>query len=161
MKSISLFLVTMVVAGASSFAQSSSYQTLKDKFNDQPAVHSFSLSGLAGRLVLSMAGEYEFSNAIKDLKHMYLITIPQAEFSKQHLSVNGFKKILKQDSFEPLAIIRDSGDEISIYLQEGHNHKNSYFVLVEEKQEVLAIELKGYLDPTRLNPTITTLAINK
>lgn len=161
MKSISLFAVAVLVATTSLFAQSNSYQTLKDKFKDQPDVHSFSMSGWMGRLVLNMAGEHEFKKAIKDLEHVRLIVIPITEFSEQHVSVNGFKKVLKQDSYEELAFICDQGEVVSIYLREGNNHKNHYFVLVEEEHEVVAIEMKGYLDPKLLNPKNTTLAINK
>jgi len=161
MKSISLFIAAILIATASSFAQSNSYETLKDKFKNQPDVHSFSFSGWMGRMVLNLAGEYEFRNAIKDLNHMRLITIPRSEFSAQHVTVKGFKNVLKKDSFEEMAVIRDHGQEVSIYLREGNNNKNHYFVLIEEEHEVVAIELKGYMDPKLLNPKNTTLAINK
>jgi len=161
MKSIYIVIVAILLAATSSIAQSNSYQALKEKFKEEPDVHSFSFSGWMGRLILNMAGEHEFRNAIKDLNHMRVITIPRSAFSAQQVSVKGFKKLLKQDSFEELAFIRDNGEEVSIYLREGNNHKNHYFVLVEEEQEVVAIELKGYLDPKLLNPENTTLAVNK
>jgi Domain of unknown function (DUF4252) len=161
MKSISLFIVLTSIVTIGSFAQSNSYQTLKDKFKDQPDVHSFSLSGWMGRAVLKMAGECEFRDAIKDLKHVRIITIPRSEFAARNVTVNGFKKVLKQDSFQELAFIHDNGEKVSIYLREGNNHENSYFVLVEEDQEVVAIELTGYLDPMLLNSRNTTLAMNK
>jgi Domain of unknown function (DUF4252) len=160
MKSISLFIVLTLIVAISSFAQSNSYQTLKGKFKDQPDVYSFSLSGWMGRAVLKMVGECEFRNAIKDLKHVRLITIPRSEFVAQNVTVKGFKRVLKQDSFQELAIIHERDEEVSIYLREGNNHKNSYFVLVEEDQEVVAIELTGYLDPMLLNTKNTTLAMN-
>lgn len=161
MKSLSLSAITFLFSITSLFAQSNSYQALKDKFKGQPDVYSFSFSGWMGRLVLNLAGENEFRYAIKELNHMRLITIPRSEFSTQQVSVNGFKKLLKHDSFEELAVIRDNGEIVSVYLREGNNNKNHYFVLVEEKQEVVAIELKGYIDPELLNPQNTTLAINK
>jgi len=161
MKSTSLLVVAVLFTTTSLLAQSHSYKTLRHKFNNQPDVHSFSLSGWMGRLVLNIAGEFEFSEAIKDLKHVDIITIPNSEFSAQRLSVDGFKQVLNHDSFEPLAFIRDNGGEVSIYLREGNNNKNHYFVLVEEQNEVVAIELKGYIDPKLLNPKNTTLAINK
>jgi Domain of unknown function (DUF4252) len=161
MKSISVFIVVVLVTATSTLAQSNSYQLLKDKFKDQPDVYSFSFSGWMGRLVLNLVGEFEFKDAIKDIKQMRLITIPRSEFLAQQVSVAGFKKRLKKDSFEELAFIRDEGEEVSIYLREGSNNKNHYFVLVEEEQEVIAIELKGYLDPKLLNPKNTTLAVNK
>jgi hypothetical protein len=161
MKSILPFVAALCITTASAFAQSNSYLALKDKFIDQPDVHSFSFSGWMGRMVLNIAGEYEFKNAIKDIRSVKFITIPRSEFSAQQVSIQGFKKVLKQDAFQELAFMRDEGEEVSIYLREGNNNKNTYFVLVEEEQEVVAIELKGYLDPQLLNPKNTTLAINK
>lgn len=161
MKSIPLFIAALVITTASTFAQSNSYETLKDKFKNQPEVHSFSLSGWMGRMVLNMAGEHEFRSAIKDLQHMRIITIPRSAFLNEQVTVRGFKKVLKQDSFEELAFVREEGEEVSIYLREGNNNKNHYFVLVEEEQEVVALELKGYLDPKLLNPKTTTLATYK
>ena len=81
-------------------------------------MHSFSLSGWMGRMVLNMAGEYEFKEAIKDLKHVTIDYHPVVRnFQSRNVSVNGFKKVLKQDSFEELAFIRDDGEEVSVYLQ--------------------------------------------
>lgn len=161
MKSKLVFVLVFLLAAVSGYSQSNSFQILKNKFRDHPDVHSFSLNGWMGRMVLNLAGEYEFRDAIKDVKYMRLITVPRSAFSAQHVSVNGFKKLLKQDTYEELAFIRDRGDEISIYLREGNNNKNHYFVLIEEEREVVAIELKGYLDPKLLNPANTTLAVNK
>jgi hypothetical protein len=160
MKSIFFFFVTIIFT-SHSFAQSNSYQALKDKFKGESDVYSFSVSGWVGRAVLKLAGEQEFSEAIKDLKHVRLISIPKKEFAAQQVSVKGFKKILKHDYFQELAFIRDNGDEVSIYLREGNNHKNHYFVLVEEEDEVVAIELNGYIDLNQLNPKTITFASSK
>jgi hypothetical protein len=160
MKSIRILLLLLITVGSVS-AQSNSYQMLKENFIGQPDVHSFSVSGWVGRVILNMAGEYEFRDAIKELKHVRFITILRAEFEARKLTVKGFKNVLQQDSFQELAFIRDNGEEVSIYLKEGNNHKNHYFVLVEEEQDVVAIELKGYIDLKQLNPTNTTIAINK
>jgi hypothetical protein len=161
MKSILGVLLILLITVGSVSAQSNSYQILKENFKGQPDVHSFSVSGWVGRAILNMAGEYEFRDAIKELKHVRFITIPKAEFEARKLTVKGFKNLLKQDSFQQLAFIRDNGEEVSIYLKEGNNHKNHYFVLVEDEQEVVAIELKGYIDLEQLNPTNTTIAFNK
>jgi len=161
MKSFLLFLSAMLFAATCSLAQSDSYLALKNKFSDQSDVYSFSVGGWMGRALLKMSGEHEFSEAIKDLKHIRIITIPEEAFSKQHVSLRGFKKILKQDYFEELAVIRDMNEEVSIYLREGGNHKNHYFVLVESDHDVVAIELKGYIDLKQLNPQTTTLASNQ
>jgi hypothetical protein len=160
MKSILGVLLILLIAAGSVSAQSNSYQILKEKFNGQPDVHSFSVSGWVGRVILKMAGEYEFRDAIKELKHVRLITIPRAEFEARKVTVKGFKNVLQQDAFQELAFIRDNDEEVSIYLKEGNNHKNHYFVLVEDEQEVVAIELKGYIDLEKLSPN-TTIAFNK
>jgi len=160
MKSL-LFFFASVLLSIGSFAQSSSFQTLKDKFKGQPDVHSFSISGWLGRTILMFANEEEFSPAIKDLKSVRLITIPKSEFASQRVTVNGFKIILKQDYFQELAYVRNNGDKVSIYLREGNNHKNHYFVLAEESDEVVAMELTGYIDLKQLNPRTITFANNK
>jgi Domain of unknown function (DUF4252) len=160
MKTIKILILSLLVGGTVQ-AQSKSYQTLKDNFADQPDVHSFSVSGWVGRVILNLAGEYEFKEAIKELKHVRIITIPRSEFKAQNLTIKGFKSVLKQDSFQELAFIRDNGEEVSIYLKERNNNKNHYFVLVEEEQEIVAIEMKGYIDIQQLNPKNTTLAFSK
>lgn len=157
MKTTKILFILLLIA-ATAHSQSKSYSILKEKFIDQPDVHSFSFSGWMGRLILRVADEHEFRDAIKKLQHVRFIEIPKTEFEAQNLSVRGFKNVLTNDSFQELAFIRDQGEEITIYLREGNNHKNHYFVLVEEENAVIAIELKGYLDPQLLNPKNTTLA---
>ena len=58
--------------------------------------------------------------------------------------------MLQKDSFASLATIHDKGDDISIFHRLDDNNKNRYFVLVEEQNEVVAIEMKGYIDPVIL-----------
>ncbi|MBL7862149.1 MAG: DUF4252 domain-containing protein [Cyclobacteriaceae bacterium] len=160
MKALYTFAILIFVSMAC-LGQSYSYQTLKEKFTDQPNVHSFSFNGWVGRMVLNLAGEQEFRHAVKDLNHIRFLTIPRSEFSQQQVSVTGFKNVLKKDGFEELAFIRDHGDEITLYLREGKNNKNRYFALIEEPDEIIAIELKGYIDPRLLNPENTRLAFNQ
>lgn len=148
---LSLFLAAFAF---SAIAQSRSYSALKDNFKDQPEVHSFSLNGWFGRMILNMAGEHEVRNAIKELKHVRLITIPRHEFSNRNLTVNGFKSLMKQDSFEDLAQITDKGEVVTIYVQEDKiRNNNRYLMLIEEPTEIVAIELTGYLDPSKLVPS--------
>lgn len=157
----STMIVVLMLVSASLFAQSNSYQALKDKFGDQPDVESFSCGGWLGRLVFKIADEPELSKAIQDLNHIRIISIPTEEFKNQQLTITGFKKVLRNDSFQELAIVRDNGEEVSIYLREGKNNRNRYFVLVEEADEVVAIELSGYIDPAMLNPDKTTISYNR
>ena len=100
-------------------------------------------------MVLGMAGEWEFKEAINDVQHVRLITIPADEFKAQGLSVSGFKKLLVKDSFEELASVRDHGDDVTFYLQTTGN-KNRYMIVVQEPDEVVVIEMRGTIDANLL-----------
>jgi Domain of unknown function (DUF4252) len=135
---------------SSAFAQSDSFSLLKEKFKRQDDVVSFSTSGFFARTILWMAGEHEFTDAVKDIKNIHLITIPKAAFTEAGVSVNGFKKILVKDSFEELANIKEDGDDVTFFLQSTKSKDNRYVILVEEKDEVVAIEIRGYIDVEKL-----------
>jgi hypothetical protein len=150
MKKIIIIVLLSTLTSFASLAQSKSYSALKDKFSSSDDVHSFSVGGWICRLVMNWAGEYEFKQAIEDLRHVRIIVIPKEEFERNDVSVNGFKKILKQDAFQELAHVKDHGDDVSIYIREMSNKRNYYFVLVEDNDEVTAIELHGYLNPELL-----------
>ncbi|MBK5278810.1 MAG: DUF4252 domain-containing protein [Bacteroidia bacterium] len=152
-----LFLLCALLTTPSTFGQSKSYQALKDNFIDRPDVHSFTVNGFFCRLVLGMAGEWEFKEAVRDVQHIKLITIPAEEFKAQGLSVNGFKKVLRNDSFEELASIHDHGDDVTFYLQ-STGKKNRYIVLIQEPDEVVVIELKGSIDVNLLVDKDNTLS---
>lgn len=149
MKSIltTLFLALTI---STSFAQSDSFMNLKEKFSDQEDVFSFGTSGFFARTILWMAGEHEFTEAIKEVKSIRLITIPKTAFENESVTVNGFKKVLLKDSFEELANVKEDGDDVTIYLQSTKSKTNRYMILVEEKDEVVAIEIRGYIDPNLL-----------
>lgn len=144
MKRVSLPLLALLIS-VSTFSQSNSFQALKNNFSDRPDVHSFTVNGFFCRMVLGMAGEWEFKEAINDVQQIRLITIPAEEFKAQGLSVNGFKKLLAKDSFEELASIRDNGDDVNFYLQ-SKGKKNRYMILVQQPDEVVVIEMKGDID---------------
>ncbi len=139
--------VALLIASASVFAQSESYLTLKDKFVGEEDVHYFSVSGFLARTVLLMADEHEFYQAVKDVKTIRLIVIPREAFKAQDVSVKGFKKVLLSDGFEELARVKDNGDDVTIYLQSSSKKKDRYFVLVEDNDEIVGIEIKGNIDP--------------
>jgi Domain of unknown function (DUF4252) len=150
MKKIIIVAVFFTFFAMEALAQSNSYRTIKNKFNNSPDVHSFSVGGWACRLIFSIAGEYEFKKAVEDVEHIRLITIPKSEFEAKEVTIKGLKRLLMQDSYQQLAHIRDNGEDVTIYLRESGNKKNYYFVLVEEEREVVAIELKGYINPDAL-----------
>ena len=105
-----------------------------------------------------MAGEWEFKDAIEDVKQVRLITIPAEEFKSQGLSVKGFKKLLVKDSFEELASVRDHGDDVTFYLQ-STGKKDRYVVLIQEPDEVVVVELKGSIDVNLLLEKNNTLSL--
>jgi Domain of unknown function (DUF4252) len=141
-----LILLAFIVFAGQTFAQSDSYQTLKDTFKQGDDVYSVSVSGMLCRTILRMAGEHEFRDAITDVKNIRVIVIPTTEFKKRDLSVAGFKKILKEDAFQELATVRDSGDDVSVFLQEGSKNRDRYFFLIDEGDEVIGVEIKGTVD---------------
>jgi hypothetical protein len=145
-KYFTLIIILVLVAQVN--AQSNSYVTMKDTFKGGEEVHSFSVSGFIARSILWMADEHEYADAITDIKNIRLITIPREQFSQRGVSVNGFKKILKEDSFQELAHFRDHGDLVTFYLQENGKSKmkDRYFIIIEEDDEVLGIEMRGSVD---------------
>jgi len=140
----------LFVSFSVSVAQSDSFITLRQKFSGQEDVFSFGTNGFFARTILWMAGEHEFTNAVKDIKSIRLITIPKESFKHEGVSVNGFKNVLAKDSFEQLAQVKEDGDDITIYMQSTKLKNNRYMILVEERDEVVAIEISGYIDPNLL-----------
>ena len=145
------FTFILIISICSAHAQSNSFQTLKNKFSESDNVNTFTASGFAARAVLWMGGENEFTRAIKQIKTIHIITIPQDAFEARGLSVRGFKKILHKDDYEELALFRDKNDQVSVYFQPDKKRpSNRYFVLIENLHEVVAFEIKGNMDPSLL-----------
>lgn len=140
-------LIALLIASASAFAQSESFVTLKDKFSGEDDVHHFAVSGFFARSILWMADEHEFHDAIEEVKTIRLIVIPREAFEAQDVTLNGFKKVLMKDGFEELVRVKDNGDDVTLYLQSSPKKKDRYFVIVEESNEIVAIEIRGSIDP--------------
>ena len=128
-------------------AQSDSYETFKDTFRGGRDVFSFGVRGWLARAVLRFTDEYEFRDAISEVKTIKVTIVPRQRFREKNLSLKEFKKILKDDLFEELAQVRDHGDNVTVYIQENskRKHNNLYFILVEESDEVVAIEMRGFV----------------
>lgn len=147
----SLVVACLLVISGANVSQAQAFETLKQKFAGENNVFSISTAGFFARTILMLGGEHEFKKTIRDIERVRLITIPKAAFRNQHVTVNGFRNVLAEDSFESLMRIRDHGDDVSIYLQPGkRTDRNRYFILIENDQDVVAMEIKGYLDPERL-----------
>jgi hypothetical protein len=142
-------LVLFALIYTAGFSQSKSYQTLRDHFSGRENVHSFSIGGILCRMAVNIASKDEelWRNLMKDIDHVRFIVIPKEEFTNQNLSVGGFRNYLSKDSFEEVMSVKEKGDKVNIFHREDGNKKNRYFVLVEESNEVVAIEMKGYIDP--------------
>ncbi len=154
------YLLTLLLAASlATQAQSKSYEALMDRFKGQPDVHAFSFGGWLCRAALSVAVLDDdddpevrlLHRAMADISHVRFIVIPKGEFRAQGVSVNGFRKYLESDHFELMADLRDKGDHVTFYHRETGHRKSQYFVLVEEQDEVVAIEMKGYVDPEIFN----------
>jgi hypothetical protein len=146
----SLFSLLLMIS-VSGFSQSKSFATLQDKFAHRSNVFSVNTSGFLARTILWMAGEHEFNKAIRDVRNVRLITIPKSAFHSENVSLKGFKEFIKTDSFEELTHVRDNGDDVTLYLQSKKTTKNNrYMLLIDSDQEVVAIEIRGYIDPELL-----------
>ena len=157
------FLIAVAIVSLTVQAQSDAYQTLRNHFIDKPDVHAFSMSGLLCRMAAGMMAPQEsvLRQALRDIKHIRFMVIPKEEFARQQLSVKGFRQVLQKDGFEMLAHVRERGDDVSFLLrEEGKDKKKRYFVLVEESDEVVAIEMKGYIDPEIFKDENNKISLN-
>lgn len=153
-----LFAILFVNIAFGLSAQSDSFLTLKDHFEGEEDVHSIKISGFLARTVLWVAGEWEFRDAISEVRNIRMINIPRKNFSQQELSVPGFRMFLEDDHFESLAKVKEKGSNVEIFLQKTRNREDRYLVLVEEDDEVTVIELKGRIDIQKLKSKNTELS---
>jgi hypothetical protein len=148
MKKIAL---TLVLACSAIFlnAQSDSYKMLRSHFADQPEVRSFKLSGMMCRIIVNIIehDDERLAAALEDVRHVRLMTIPKKEFDAQGLTVAGFKSKLPRDNYELVGDFRDKDGSVAFFHKTDKKSNDLYFVVVEEDDEVIAIEMKGSIDP--------------
>lgn len=149
MKTFTISLILLATA-ITSFSQSKSFETLKDKFVGGDQVVSVSTGGFLLRTALWIAGEADWRRDFGDVRGVRLINIPQKAFEARNLKLSGFKKYVTKDDFEEVVHARDGRDRITVYMKEYDKRSNLYLVLVENDDHVTAIELKGRLDPQKL-----------
>jgi hypothetical protein len=146
-----LLLILAIVVGFSAFGQSAPYRALKGKFKGHEDVFAFSANGLVARTALKLAGERDFRKGIQYIRSIRIISIPKSAFEREHVTVKGFRKVIAAHSFEEMLAIKDHGDDVMIYMQEGKKKRdNRYLVLVDDKEDVVALEIRGYIDPRAL-----------
>ncbi|SKC78710.1 DUF4252 domain-containing protein [Ohtaekwangia koreensis] len=148
-----ILALVLITASLSTFAQSESFLTLKEKFGDSRNVTSISVGGFILRTALLISGEDHYRDEFGDVSNVRLINIPIEELDKRNLKISGFKKVLRNDNFEEVVSASEDGEHVTIYMQERKRNKNLYFLLIEGEDQILAIEIKGYLDPKKLLET--------
>lgn len=149
MKSLSTSVLLLFLLTSGVFAQSRSYMALKNKFRGNKEVVSIHASGGFARTILWLAGEDEFKEAIQDVKDVRFIAIPKKAFRENSVSLEGFKKVAKRESFEELASVKSHRDHVTLMIQTSYKQKhNRYLLLVDSGDEVVVMELKGYIDPS-------------
>jgi hypothetical protein len=148
-----ILALVLITASLSTFAQSESFLTLKEKFSDSRNVTSISVGGFILRTALLISGEDDYRDEFGDVSNVRLINIPIEELDKRNLKISGFKKVLRNDNFEEVVSASEDGEHVTIYMQERKRNKNLYFLLIEGEDQILAIEIKGYLDPKKLLET--------
>ncbi len=138
----------MAVLAVPSFAQSRSYETLRNKFRGKEGVHSFSIGGILLRAALGIVAHDEdpLRQSMRNVSHVRFMVIPEDAFAEEKVSVNGFKNYLKNDSYDQVAEIKEKGERITIFHRGEGNRDGRYFVLVEDNGEVVAMEIKGDMD---------------
>ena len=145
-------LLSLTIAASLSYGQSNSYKMLRNQFEDSPEVRSYKLRGFLCKIIVKIVedDDQDLAAALKEVRHVRFMTIPKEEFAVQKVTVNGFKARLPKDNFELMADIRDSDGGIAFFHRQEKKNKNRYFVILEDTHEVIAIEMKGYIDPVAL-----------
>jgi hypothetical protein len=144
-----LMLITLVVISQVALAQSRSFDKLREKFAHEEDVHTFKMGGFMLHVVLNLMTKDDASakQLANSVNHIRLMVIPQRAFDHQGLTVSGFRNILRQDDFEQMAEVRKGKETVTVYVRPDNNHLNRYFVLVSDQDEVVAMEMKGNVDP--------------
>lgn len=152
-----LLLLLLVCAANLSYAQSQSYRMLRDQFEDSPEVKSYRLSGLMCKIIVNIVEDDDerLAAALKEVRKVRLMTIPKREFDAHQVTVKGFKARLPKDNFELLADFDKGGESVAFYHRVEKKNKNRYFVIIDEGDKVIAIEMKGYIDPVILSDETT------
>jgi len=128
-------------------AQSESFQTFRDKFDGEDDVHYFKVSGFVVRSVLTMAGEPEAKDAVRGIHKVRLAVVPRGAFEAQDVTVAGFRRVLEQDSFDEMMDFREDGDHVTVYSNSPtHRSEQCYLMLVEADDEIVLIEISGFIN---------------
>lgn len=140
-------------------AQSKSFRTFKNKFSHEEDVNSVSVNGFFVRTLLTLGGEFEAGQALKHVRTVRVTAVPKDAFRTKGVTVNGFRNVMRDDSFEEMFNVSDKGDKVAVFVKAAGKNDNCYLVLAEESNKVVLIELTGYLDPELLKEQILSIDI--
>jgi len=142
-------LMTLVVFSQATFAQSRSFEKLREKFRGEEDVHTLKMGGFMLQAVMRLATADDRSarESLRSVRELRLMVIPQVAFQRQGLSVDGFRGVLRKDAFDEMTEVRQGKDRVTVYMRPDYNHVSRYFVLVANEEEVVAMEMKGNVDP--------------
>lgn len=156
MKKTTLTLA-LVCIGILLYAQSKSYRTFKNKFSHEEDVNSVSVNGFFVRTLLAFGGEFEARQALKHVRTVRLAAVPKEAFRAKGVTVDGFRNVMREDSFEEMFDVSDNGDKVALFVKATGKNDNCYLVLAEESNKVVLIEFTGYLDPEILKEQILSI----
>jgi hypothetical protein len=89
-------------------------------------------------------------DAAESVKSFRFMNIPKSEFEAKGLRLNSFRKFVMKDNFQQLLTVKENGDWVEFYMQEGERNRNRYLVIAEAEDEVSVFELTGYIDLEKL-----------
>jgi hypothetical protein len=146
-----LFIIGLFLSPTFAFAQSDSFSSLKENFSSGENVVHVSLGGFLMRTAVWMMHEDDsWLDAAEGVRNFRFINIPKSEFEAKGLRLNSFRKFVMKDNFQQLLTVKENGDWVEFYMQEGERNKNRYLVIAEAEDEVSVFELTGYIDLEKL-----------
>lgn len=146
-----LLLITLILLPVITNAQSDSFSSLRENFEDGQDVVHVSISGFLMRTAIWIMEEDDsWIDAAESVKSFRFMNIPKSEFEAKGLRLNSFRKFVMKDNFQQLLTVKENGDWVEFYMQEGERNRNRYLVIAEAEDEVSVFELTGYIDLEKL-----------
>ena len=152
MKNIYVYLVLFLLAfSIAGYSQSKSFLTLQDRFEGRKDVTHLNISSFFVRMALCLASEDLNSDEISNIGRLHLMVIPKDHFAADGVTLNGYIRFVeKKDSFEELINIKDKKDNVRLFVKTRDKYTSRYLLLVDDEDEVVAIEFSGNINPDKL-----------
>lgn len=140
------FLLLVLLSATQAGAQSSAIETLRKKFAGEPEVVNFAVNGFFLKAALWTAGDTRWSEACRHVSRMRVVSVPVRHFEHKDVSISGFKEFVLRSHYNYLVESQTPGQLITIYVRDQDQSKPVYLILVEEAQELTALEVVGKID---------------